>query len=66
MYKSGDKLQSSFLDFDQPMGLHMNPNNRWIKMADTIPWDEYEKNTGAFSKARLEMLQNHSVWRLEH
>ena len=40
MYKPIDKLQHSFLDFNQPMGLHMNPNNRWIKMADRIPWDE--------------------------
>ena len=42
MYKPMNKLQHSFLDFNQPMGLHMNPNNRWIKMADSIPWDEFE------------------------
>ena len=42
MYKPIDKLQHSFLDFNQPMGLHMNPNNRRIKMADCIPWDEVE------------------------
>ena len=39
MYKPTDKLQHSFLDFNQPMGLHMNPENRWIKLADRIPWD---------------------------
>lgn len=42
MYKPIEKIQHSFLDFNQPMGLHMNPNNRWIKMADCIPWDEFE------------------------
>ena len=42
MYKPIDKLQHSFLDFNQPLGLHMNPDNRWIKMADRIPWDEFE------------------------
>lgn len=42
MYKPIDKLQHSFLDFNQPMGLHMNPDNRWIKLADQIPWDEFE------------------------
>ena len=42
MYKTIDKLQHSFLDFNQPMGLHMNPDNRWIKMADLIPWGEFE------------------------
>ena len=43
MYKLSDKLKSSFLDFNRPMGLHMNSNNRWIKMADSIPWDVFEK-----------------------
>ena len=42
MYKPINKLQHLFFDFNQPMGLHMNPNNRWIKMADRIPWDEFE------------------------
>ena len=43
MYKPSDKSQHTFLDFNQPIGLHMNPENRWIKMADSIPWDVYEK-----------------------
>lgn len=42
MYKPIDKLQHSFLDFNQPMGLHMNPDNHWVKLADLIPWDEFE------------------------
>ncbi len=42
MYKPVDKSQGTFFDFNQPMGLHMNPNNRWIKMAELIPWDEFE------------------------
>ena len=42
MYRPSEKIQHSFLDFNQPMGLQMNPNNRWIKMADCIPWDEFE------------------------
>jgi hypothetical protein len=49
MYKPTDKSQNSFLDFKQPIGLHMNPNNRWIKMADLVPWDEFEtKYAGLF------------------
>ena len=42
MYKPIDKLQHSFLDFNQPLGLHMNPDNRWIKLADRIPWDTFD------------------------
>ena len=43
MYKPVDKLQHSFLDFNQPLGLKMNPENRWIRLADSIPWDELEQ-----------------------
>ena len=43
MYKPVDKLQHSFLDFNQPLGLKMNPENRWIRLADSIPWDELER-----------------------
>lgn len=49
MYKAINKLQHSFLDFNQPLGLHMNPQNRWIVLADCIPWDEFEgKYAGLF------------------
>ena len=41
MYKEVDKSHFSFLNFNQPLGLHMNPNNRWIKMADAIPWNAF-------------------------
>ena len=43
VYKAKDNSEYSSLDFNQPLGLHMNPNNRWIKLADLIPWDEYEE-----------------------
>lgn len=42
MYKPTDKTQTSFLDFNQLMGLHMNPDNRWIQMAHKIPCDKFE------------------------
>lgn len=58
MYKPMDRSQSSFLDFNQPMGLKMNPENRWVKMADLVPWNEFEikyaqlfpSNTGNVAK----------------
>lgn len=43
MYKRTDRSQHSFLDFNQPIGLHMNPDNRWVKMAGLIPWDVFEE-----------------------
>ena len=34
------------------MGLHMNPENRWIKMADAIPWDIFEKKYSRLFKGK--------------
>lgn len=42
MYKFGDN-QIAFSDFGQPVGMKMNPNNRWVKKAELIPWEKIEK-----------------------
>jgi hypothetical protein len=42
MYKKRDR-QMSFDDFNQPLGLELDQNNRWIKKAALIPWDEIEE-----------------------
>lgn len=42
MYRFEEK-QLSFTDFNQPQGLQMNPENRWIRKAEMIPWDTIEK-----------------------
>jgi len=39
MYKFKREKQISFTDFNQPQGMQMNPNNRWVKKAAMIPWD---------------------------
>ncbi|QSX09518.1 IS5 family transposase [Alkalibacter rhizosphaerae] len=49
MYRSSDRSQPGFLDFNQPLGLKMNPNNRWVTMANQIPWEKFEeKYAGLF------------------
>lgn len=42
MYKKDRYHQFSLSDFNQPIGLKMNPENRWVKKADLIPWNEIE------------------------
>lgn len=42
MYRKDRHHQFSLFDFNQPIGLKMNPENRWVKKADLIPWDEIE------------------------
>ena len=41
MYKFKSK-QISFSDFGQPVGMETNPDNRWIKKAAVIPWEQIE------------------------
>lgn len=43
MYKFNRNIQISFSDFNQPLGMKMNANNRWIKKAEMIPWDKIEE-----------------------
>lgn len=42
MYKFDKDHQYSLSDFNQPLGMEMNPENRWVKKAAMIPWDEIE------------------------
>jgi len=43
MYKTNRNRQFSLSDYNQPVGLKMNPENRWIKRAEMIPWMEIEE-----------------------
>ena len=52
MYKCTNNTQSSFLSFNQPIGLYMNPENRWVKMADAIPWEIFEKKYSRLFKGK--------------
>lgn len=42
MYKKDRFRQFRFTDFNQPLGMKMNPENRWIKKAELIPWNDIE------------------------
>ena len=53
MYKKQTNRQLTIYDFDQPLGLTMNPENRWVKKADSIPWSVIEdKYAALFSSDR--------------
>ena len=42
MYKMTDKLQPSFLGFNQLMERKMNSDDRWVRLAEHILWNEFE------------------------
>ena len=52
MYKYTGTTQSNFLDFNKPIGLHMNPENRWVKMAYAIPLEIFEKKYSRLFKGK--------------
>ena len=54
-YKSG---QISITDFGQPMGMHLNENNRWVKKAAMIPWNDIERGMQGCLKVIKGILQN--------
>jgi hypothetical protein len=42
MYRKKDTEQLEFKDFYLPFGGKLRSDNRWVKLADLIPWDELE------------------------
>jgi hypothetical protein len=42
MYKKKNPDELEFVNFYQPFGGKMDPENRWIKMAEMVPWDVLE------------------------
>ena len=51
LYRREDSNQLSFEDFFLPGGGKLCGDNRWIKLAELIPWDELEDDYAAqFSK----------------
>jgi len=47
MYRREHRHQLSFEDFFLPFGGKLSGDNRWIKLAELIPWDELEENYAA-------------------
>ena len=43
MYKKNRNKQLAFSNFNQPLGLQLNLENRWVRKAETIPWDAIEE-----------------------
>jgi hypothetical protein len=43
MYKRESKKQLHFKDFYLPFGGHLDGKNRWVTLAELVPWDEFEE-----------------------
>ena len=44
MYKFYREKQLTLEDFDQPLGLKMEPSNRWVIKSEMIPWETIEND----------------------
>ncbi|MEO5354876.1 MAG: hypothetical protein H7835_16905, partial [Magnetococcus sp. XQGC-1] len=41
MIRERDKKQPALPGFESPFERSLSPNNRWIKLAEVVPWDEF-------------------------
>ena len=44
MYRKAESVPSEPLDFELPKGCKLAEDNRWVKMAQLIPWLEFESD----------------------
>ena len=66
MYKKQPNTQLSFDDFNQPVGLTMNPENRWVKKAELIPWIDLEEQYASIFQSKTGNVAKvipHGFWR---
>lgn len=52
MYKKQSHVQLTFESFNQPLGLTMNPDNRWIQKTTLIPWEQLEEDYASLFKSK--------------
>lgn len=43
MYRKTSENQPEFDNFTVPFGGHLNPKNRWVQLAEIIPWKIFEE-----------------------
>ena len=58
MYRREHRDQLSFKDFFLPFGGQLSGDNRWIKLAELIPWDELVSRPGNLRAKPLDLLQD--------
>lgn len=56
IYKFEQHPQLGLADFYQSVGLKINPENRWVKKAETIPWDVVEERYAKLFPSKTGML----------
>ena len=47
VYRKAELAPSPPSEFELPFGGRLSPDNRWVKMAQIIPWDEFESEYAA-------------------
>jgi hypothetical protein len=63
MYRPEHCGQLSLEDFVLPFAGKLSSDNRWIKLAELIPWDQLEDDCEAQTARRLALLQSPFLWR---
>ena len=66
MYRKDQYQQFGITDFNQLIGLKMNPENRWVKKASMIPWEAIEEKYAALFPSKTGMPAKPLGWHWGH
>lgn len=66
MYKKDRNHQTAFTDFNQSLGMQMNPKNRCVIKATTIPWNKIEDRYAVLFPRDTENVAKLLKWRWDH
>lgn len=55
IYKKQSDRQISFDDFNQPLGLKINPDNRWIKKSELMSWAKLKDQCAQLFESHLNL-----------
>lgn len=62
MYKFERYRQLGPANFNQPVGFKMDPENRWVKKSETIPWDTIEEKYAKLFPSKTGMPEKTSPY----
>ena len=66
MYKKVELVPIPPWDFELANGSKLSPENRWVKMAQVIPWSEFESEYAQNFPTEMGAQPNHGGWRWGH
>ncbi len=66
MYQKVEQVHLPAEDFELPFGGKLAEDNRWVQLAQLIPWSEFEQEYAQNFETEIGPQQNRFGWHWEH